>query len=77
MASIFEVFPRKIIAMVAVPFVLGLMLLLLLFELGPTAFAIVVIAVLALLGFLALVVARVLLAEKEQHASEELLGSEE
>lgn len=69
MASLFEVFPRKIIALVAVPLILGLLLLLLLFDLGPTAWALVMIVILAAFGVVALLIVRMLLLEKEQEAT--------
>lgn len=66
MASIFEVFPRKIVAMVAVPFLTGLALLALLFDLDSTGWAIVFLVVFGGLAAIALLVVRMFLLEKEQ-----------
>jgi ABC-type transport system involved in cytochrome c biogenesis permease component len=66
MSRFLEVLPRKLVALVAVPLVVGLLLLGLLFDLGSTGWLLLLLAVVG--GVLAIVFvgARTVLLEKQR-----------
>jgi uncharacterized membrane protein len=65
MAGFLDVIPRKLLAMVAVPLFLGLVLLALLFELGPVVWALILLVVIGGTLLLVIITARTVLMEKQ------------
>ena len=66
MASLFEVFPRRLVALVAIPFLLGLSLLVVLVDLPPIGWAIFYFFVIGGISVLVLIGLHVYLLEHQQ-----------